>query len=58
MGAADERSMGGLEYSFKDDEMENITQEDFVQEHKRMACNWHADRSRHSQNITDTFICM
>lgn len=58
MGAADKRSMGGLEYGFRDDEMKNKTQEDFAQEHKRMACNWHADRARHSQNTTYTFIYM
>lgn len=35
---------------------EIVTQEDFMEEQKGMACNWHADRARSSQNTTYTII--
>lgn len=44
------------EYSSRENKLEIVTQEDFVQEHKRMACNWHVDRARSSQSTTYTFI--
>lgn len=36
--------------------MERVTQEDFVQEHKRTAYNWYVDRARSSQNTKYTFM--
>jgi len=48
--------MGGLEYNLRDNRMEIVAQEDFVQEHRIMACNWQAKPGVHRISCTHLYI--